>query len=287
MKNMWFSFSLALFVMSGWVLQACVPTEPTREIMNVAGDLYRVTDDNHRTVFLVTSEGIILSDPISADFANWLKVELAERFDVPVRYVLYSHHHWDHASGAAAFADTATLIGHENMIPNLAREADDPSFQDVQPPDVIFADRMTVTLGGKTVEMIHALPSHSDDSAVIHFLNESAIFAVDFFNVGRLPFENLGGDVAPWIAANKQLQATVNYDIAVPAHGPVGTSADADATIRYLEVLVAEVTQGIEAGLTLEEIQETVLMENFSHYQQYDVWRQQNIQGAYQGLMVE
>ena len=104
MKNMWFSFSLALFVMSGWVLQACVPTEPTREIMNVAGDLYRVTDDNHRTVFLVTSEGIILSDPISADFANWLKVELAERFDVPVRYVLYSHHHWDHASGAAAFA---------------------------------------------------------------------------------------------------------------------------------------------------------------------------------------
>ena len=182
MKNIWFSFSLALFVMSGLVLQACVPTGPTREIMNIAGDLYRVTDDNHRTVFLVTSEGIILSDPISADFANWLKVELAERFDVPVRYVLYSHHHWDHASGAAAFADTATLIGHENMIPNLAREADDPSFQDVQLPDVIFADRMTVTLGGKMVEMIYALPSHSDDSAVIHFLNERAIFAVDFFN---------------------------------------------------------------------------------------------------------
>jgi glyoxylase-like metal-dependent hydrolase (beta-lactamase superfamily II) len=288
MNNKWRSVSLALVVMFGLALQACVQTEPAREIINVTGDLYRVTDTAHRTVFLVTSEGIILADPISVDFANWLKAELAERYDVPVRYVLYSHHHDDHASGAAAFADTATLVGHENMIPNLAREADNPIFQDVRSPDVTFTDRISVTLGGKTVEMIHALPSHSDDSAIIRFPGERTIFAVDFVNVGRVPFENLGGGpVAPWIEANKHLQATVNYDIVVPGHGPVGTPADVDDSTRYLEVLLADVTEGIEAGLTLEELQETVLMEDFSHYLQYDVWREQNVQGAYQGLMGE
>jgi glyoxylase-like metal-dependent hydrolase (beta-lactamase superfamily II) len=36
-----------------------------------------------------------------------------------VRYVLYSHHHWDHASGGAVFADTATFVGHENMLGNI------------------------------------------------------------------------------------------------------------------------------------------------------------------------
>jgi glyoxylase-like metal-dependent hydrolase (beta-lactamase superfamily II) len=288
MNNNWFSVSLILVAMFGLALQACVQTEPAREITNVTGDLYRVTDTAHRTVFLVTSEGIILADPISVDFANWLKAELAERYDVPVRYVLYSHHHDDHASGAAAFADTATLVGHENMIPNLAREADNPIFQDVRSPDVTFTDRISVTLGGKTVEMIHALPSHSDDSAIIRFPGERTIFAVDFVNVGRVPFENFGGGpVAPWIEANKHLQATVNYDIVVPGHGPVGTPADVDDSTRYLEVLLADVTEGIEAGLTLEELQETVLMEDFSHYLQYDVWREQNVQGAYQGLMGE
>ena len=67
----------------------------------------------------MTSEGIILSDPISTEFSTWLKAELARRFNVPVRYVLYSHHHWDHASGGAVFADTAQFVGQEMMPEKL------------------------------------------------------------------------------------------------------------------------------------------------------------------------
>jgi glyoxylase-like metal-dependent hydrolase (beta-lactamase superfamily II) len=39
---------------------------------------------------------------------------------VPVRYVIYSHSHWDHASGGAVYADTARFIGHESMLKNVA-----------------------------------------------------------------------------------------------------------------------------------------------------------------------
>ena len=46
--------------------------------------------------------------------------EFARRFNVPVRYVIYSHYHWDHASGGAVYADTARFIGHESMLPALA-----------------------------------------------------------------------------------------------------------------------------------------------------------------------
>jgi glyoxylase-like metal-dependent hydrolase (beta-lactamase superfamily II) len=49
-----------------------------------------------------------------------LKAELAARFKVPVRYVVYSHHHWDHASGGDVFADTARFVGHANMLSHLA-----------------------------------------------------------------------------------------------------------------------------------------------------------------------
>ena len=96
------------------------PSGPAYAITHLEGDLYHATSDTHSTLFLLTSEGAILTDPLNQGFAEWLKSELSTRFDTVVRYVLYSHHHWDHASGGGVFADTAELVGHANMIPALA-----------------------------------------------------------------------------------------------------------------------------------------------------------------------
>jgi glyoxylase-like metal-dependent hydrolase (beta-lactamase superfamily II) len=110
---------------SGWLANTAVAQPvaarpaPVREIQAITGDLYRARNGNWYTVFLVTPAGIVLGDPINREFAAWLKTELDERFDVPVRYVIYSHSHFDHAEGGAAFAATATFIGHENMLRNL------------------------------------------------------------------------------------------------------------------------------------------------------------------------
>ena len=93
---------------------------PVRGIVQIAGDLYRAQDGFHFTVYLVTPDGIILADPLNADFAGWLRAELESRHGLPVRYVLYSHHHWDHASGGDVFDDTAILVGHEDFPTALA-----------------------------------------------------------------------------------------------------------------------------------------------------------------------
>ena len=87
--------------------QSFAQDAPTRVITHVTGDLYRAQNNNHNSAFLVTPEGIIVVDPLNEAFAQWLKQELDQRFGVPVRYVIYSHHHWDHASGGAAFAIAA------------------------------------------------------------------------------------------------------------------------------------------------------------------------------------
>src|SRR4029079_7162080 len=102
--------------------------QPPGSIVNITGQLYRAQNDNHYTVFLVTPEGIIMSDPINRDFARWLKGEFATRFKVPVRYVLYTHRDWDHASGGVVFADTAEFVGHRNMLTALAPPAGSPAL---------------------------------------------------------------------------------------------------------------------------------------------------------------
>jgi len=102
-------------------LRRSSPAEaPVRTISHISGGVYRAAANNHGTVFLVTPEGIILADPLSLEFAGWLKEEFDERFGVPVRYVVYSHYHWDHGSGGAVFADTAKFVGHANMLSYLA-----------------------------------------------------------------------------------------------------------------------------------------------------------------------
>ena len=99
--------------------------EPDREISNITGDLYRFRQVRHSGMFLVTVDGIIVVDPTFPHVASWLKEELDERFGLPVKYVIYSHTHLDHAGGGEVFADTAIFIAHENTRKNLQRPADD------------------------------------------------------------------------------------------------------------------------------------------------------------------
>src|SRR5262245_51213972 len=71
-----------------------------QEIGKLTDDVYYARMDDYLSVFMVTPDGIVLVEPIGTEFATWLKGELATRFKVPVKYVIYSHHHWDHGSGA-------------------------------------------------------------------------------------------------------------------------------------------------------------------------------------------
>lgn len=128
--------------------RAWAQAAPTRGIVNLTGQLYRAQNNNHYTVFLVTPAGIIMSDPINRDFSRWLKAEFATRFKVPVRYVLYTHHDWDHASGGVVFADTAEFVGHANMLTELAMPGGNPEL----PP----AERKTDANGNGLVERAEA-----------------------------------------------------------------------------------------------------------------------------------
>src|SRR6187399_2195759 len=86
---------------------------PVREITKIAGEIYRFRNNFHYSIFVVTPAGIIATDPINRDAATWLKAELQRRFNLPVRYLVYSHDHADHISGGEIFADTAIVVSHE------------------------------------------------------------------------------------------------------------------------------------------------------------------------------
>ena len=83
--------------------------------------------------------------------------------DQPVRYLIYSHDHADHATGGEVFADTATFISHRNAVEKIAALADPaPRCR-----DIAFTDQLTIELGGKTIELYYTGRNHSDNSIVL------------------------------------------------------------------------------------------------------------------------
>ena len=256
------------------------PAPPAmRSITRITGDLYRVQNNDHYTVFLVTPAGIILADPINVDAAAWIKAQLTERFpNAPVRYVLYSHHHQDHASGAAVFNDTAELVGHQNFAAALkasatVNEAAAKRFAAVVPPESTYTDRRTVTLGGKRVDLIYpGRMGHAPDMTVLHFPSERVVFGVDFVNVKSVPGSNTlanGASIAEYVNALKVVDA-LDFDIVAPGHGPTGGKADLAAYRRYYEDLEARVAARIAKGQTLEEIQAARIMDEYKDWIEFD-----------------
>lgn len=274
-RSVWLA-AAAVFALGslGLVQPASAQDEVKREITNIAGDLYRFQNKFHVSVFLVTPEGVIATDPINAAAATWLEAEIRERFGQEIRYLVLSHDHADHSSGGEVFADSATVIAHENAKRAIVGEQRPTAV-----PDITFSDRMTIELGGKRVELIYPGLSHSDNLIVLHFPEERAVFTVDFISVGRLPYRDLGDAYFPdWIAAIRRVEA-IDFDILVPGHGPMGTKADASDHRAYLEQLYDEVLAAARAGQSLEEMQASITMEAYKDWGQYDKWRTLNIEG--------
>jgi glyoxylase-like metal-dependent hydrolase (beta-lactamase superfamily II) len=327
-----------VLIIVGWLFglasDASAQQPPQRAIVNVTGQLYRVQNDNHYTVFLVTPEGIIMSDPINRDFARWLKGELASRFKVPVRYVLYTHRDWDHASGGVVFADTAEFVGHGNMLAGLAPPAGNPplpadaakmdanrnglverseaagatrdrfalfdynrdevlsgaeiargSVSDVYLPTTTYTDRHTVTLGGKRVTMIYLGTAHSDDSSVLHFPDERAVFSADILQVRRLP-GGLAPTVGAWIDALSTINA-LDFEHALTGHAMAGKKQDAVDALRYLEDISRGVAAGIGANRSVAEIQKTLTLDAYKTFERWDTSRAAHIAAVYATLKGE
>lgn len=315
---------LKTYLESGASAQAA--TAPARAITNIRGDLYRVQDVNHYTVFLVTPAGIILADPLNAQAAAWLKAELAKRFpNRPVRYVLYSHHDFDHAAGAAVFNDTAEVIGHAEFNGELKRaQTAVPEFfaaldtnrnarfekseltgpfgaflaqqdrngdgtvtpaelyTDVIPTEASYSGRRLVTLGGKTVEMIHPGTAHARDMTVLRFPAERAVFAVDYLPVRTLPFGFAPSTPKDVIASVRAVEA-LDFDTFIPGHGEVGTKADVTAFRQYVEDLVKGVQDGISGGRTVEQLQASTMLDKYKSWGNFGQ-RNANIEEVYKVL---
>ncbi len=272
----------AVFVLTAQAVPTQAQKAAKRSITKIAGDLYRVQNNFHFSAMLVTPKGVIVTDPVNAEMAAWLKAEIATRFKQPVKYVIYSHDHRDHIAGGEVFADTAIFVGHDKAKAAIIGEK-----RPTPAPDITFSDTMTVELGGKRVELTYVGRGHSDNSIVMRFPDERALYAVDIVTVNRLPYKTLTDSYWPdWIDSLKKVE-TLDFDILMPGHGKVGKKADVAVHRGYLQDLYDGVVAGVRAGKSLDELKASLTLEKYKDWGRYKEWRGMNIEGVYQRVQLQ
>ena len=269
----------------GALAQEATPGAPSPDLQQFGDDTYAFVNSGYISLFIVTDEGVIATDPSSQggpERAEAYRAAIASVTDQPVRYLIYSHDHADHATGGEVFADTATFISHRNAVEKLAA-LDDPR---TPVPQIAFNDQLVIELGGTTIELYYTGRNHSDNSIVLLHPERRLLFAVDFIPVNTLPYQNLP-DAYPEerIESLRWIDENLDFDTLVPGHPPVpGTKENVSGVRQYLEDLMTAVRAAQEQGLAdnSPEMVDAVRMElepAYGSWGMFAEWLPLNIEG--------
>ena len=248
------------------------------EVERLADNVYLFTRSTHRSLFVVTDEAVLATDPQGSQANAERFVEaIGEVTGAPIRQVVYSHHHGDHILGGEAFPADAEFIAHRNAEPHLVGS-------EARAVDRFVGDDETIDVGGVQVRLMYPGPSETDSSLIIFIPERRVAFMVDAVSVRTLPWRTMdGADPRDWISALERLDE-LDFDILAPGHGPTGQKSDVRENIIYLQTLVAAVQERIDQGQTLEEIQNTLELPDYADWVRYDEHFKENIQGVYREL---
>src|SRR3954462_906590 len=144
--------------------QAQPAPQPPYAVTKVDGtdNVYIFRFGGHQSMFIVTPAGVIATDPIGLrrPAAKAYIEEIEKITKAPIRYVIYSHSHFDHIAGGKPFKDKgATFIAHTNAKARI-QEVKDPDV--VVPDQVVTGAKRNITLGGTTLELNYVGKNHSN-----------------------------------------------------------------------------------------------------------------------------
>jgi len=245
-------------------------------------NVYIFRYQNHQSMFVVTPEGVIVTDPISYGRPQAAKAYLEEVRKItqaPIKYLIYSHHHYDHIAGGKVFKDAgATIVAHRRAKERLAQRRPD----DVVLPDQVVDGKRTIKLGGTTLELVFTGRNHSDSSLVLLLPKEKILYAVDFNSLGAAPSRLAINDSYPieWEDSLKKTLA-LGWERQIPGHpGPggrqIGTRKDMEEQLAFMTELSGEVKKASDAGKCFEPATKEVRVPKYATLQGYE----QNIEWA-------
>jgi len=265
-----------------WVALAVAQQEPDWskvqiKVTKVSGNIYMLEGEGGNIAASVGEDGIVIVDDQFAPLADKIQVALKGLgiTDKPVRFVINTHYHGDHAGGNVPFSQSgSTVIAQDNVRKRLesgGTAGNGSSMKmDVKPaekaalPIITFEHDVTVHLNGEDIRALHFPAGHTDGDSIIFFPKNNVVHMGDDFVRYGFPFIDVasGGSVQGMIAAMEKATAQLPADVKViPGHGQLSDLDDVREFVKMLKETSAVVEKALKQHKTLEQMKQDKILD--------------------------
>lgn len=224
-------------------------------------------------IWIVFEDYVLVYDANFPKEAGDVIEAIKKTTDKPIRYVLDSHHHGDHAYGNAVFAKAgATIIAQANCARWL-REKGPKEFADagrgptgrkdiaessLKVPSIVFDDKLILDDGQQRAELLFLGHAHTPGDALLYLPKHKVLCTGDSCLNGAYNYTG-HSDTASWIRVMERAQQ-LDVKLICPGHGPLAGKELLEKQKRYFVELRQQVQKGIDANQNLDDIIKSIQM---------------------------
>lgn len=196
----------------------------------------------------VTPEGLIVVDDKYQENVAEVLQQIRSLSTQPIRYLLNTHHHTDHAGGNATFASTTEVVAHRNVRENFLRNKQPGA------PRVVFGDDASVFVGGVEARAYYFGRAHTNGDAIIYFPDLKVIHTGDVITEGMpvMDYRN-GASAVEWVRVLDEV-LKLDFDTVIPGHGPLLTKARVREDRDKLARMNQRMLELVKANVPLEAV---------------------------------
>ena len=213
----------------------------------------------------VGNDGVFMVDDQVAPVTKKIQAAIAELSSSPVRFVVNTHWHPDHAGGNENLGKAGAMLrAHENVRRRMSTEqfivAQNrriPRSPSVALP--IAINDTTFILNGDSIRVFHVPGAHTDGDVIVHFATSNVIHMGDVFSSSSLPFIDVssGGSIHGIIdAADKVLAMSDDNTRIIPGHGSLANKARLRMYRDMVVTLRDRIRALVSTGKSVEQILE-------------------------------
>ncbi len=233
------------------------------------------------SMFVVTNEGVIATESVNTNHAKDMVAAIKAVTDQPIRYLLHSHNHWDHASGGQVFHDAGAIVMAHEEAYRWMKANPGP---DMMVPDESWAgNRKDLTLGGTVLELHYLGMNHGLGMTVFLLPKEKIAYIADLVDPNAVLF-NIVPDfnVKEWERSLKEIEQ-MDFEKALYAHSgkaqPLlgGTKHEVREYIQFVQDIRGAIYAEFKKGTNWMEIPNAVKLPQYKDWWMYKEWLPMNV----------
>ena len=231
--------------------------------------------------FIVGDDGVMVIDAMMVASMVRPYLEQVRRVtNKPIRYVVNTHHHLDHAFGNQFYLP-AEIVSHRNSREALITNGANvdvlthhwPQYKEdwvktrLTPASITYEEKMTVHLGDRVIELFHPGPAHTYGDTLVYMPLEKVMF------IGDVAFHYLtplaaDGHVSNWIRIANGIIKYMDVTTIMPGLGPVSGKEVVSKTLRYLRMIKRTSRLHFQRGASVIQASRTVVLGEYADWQE-------------------